>query len=85
MTVDAMSWGKKSGHKVVVTGQTGAQLFDEKILDSYRKTLAGVSEQGADNYVRDHFQPFLKSAKSHFDSSRMTWTEKKLKRKSEKK
>ena len=85
MTVDAISRGKKSGHKVVVAGQTGAQLFDEKILDSYRKTLAGVSEQGADNYVRDHFQPFLKSAKSHFDSSRMTWTEKKLKGKSEKK
>jgi hypothetical protein len=43
-----------------------------------------VSEQGADNYVNDHFQPFLKSAKSHFDSSQMTWTEKKLKGKSEK-
>ena len=83
MTVDAMSRGKKGVDTVVVTGQTGAQLFDEHILDSYRKTLTGVSEQGADNYVRDHFQPFLKSAKSHFDSSQMTWTEKKLKGKSE--
>ena len=86
MTVDAMSsWGKKNVDTAAVVGQTGAQLFDEKILDSYRETLAAVSEQGADNYVRDHFQPFLKSAKSHFDTSQMTWTEKKLKGKSEKK
>jgi hypothetical protein len=83
MTVDAMSQGKRGVDTAVVTGKTGAQMFDEKILDSYRETLAGVSEQGADNYIRDHFQPFLKSAKSHFDASQMTWTEKKLKGKPE--
>jgi hypothetical protein len=84
MALDARSRSKKSVDTVVVVGQTGAQLVDEKILDSYRETLTAVSEQGADNYVSDHFQPFLKSAKSHFDSSQTTWTEKKLKGKSEK-
>ncbi len=84
MTVDAMSRAKKGTDTVVVTGQTGAELFDEKILDSYRETLTAVSEQGTDSYVSDHLQPFLKSAKSHFDSSQTTWTEKKLKGKSEK-
>ncbi len=78
MTVDAVSWGKKGSGTVRAAGRAGAELFDEKILDSYRKTLATASEQGVENYVGDHLRPFLQSAKSHFDSSRTTWTERKL-------
>ena len=39
MTVDAVSWSKKGVRMALATGRTGAELFDEKILDSYRKTL----------------------------------------------
>jgi hypothetical protein len=78
MTVDAVSWSKKSASLMLAVGQTGVGLFDEKILDSYRKTLTEASEQGVDKYVSDHMQPFLETAKSHFDSDRTTWVERKL-------
>ena len=78
MTVDAVSWSRKGASAMLAAGQTGVELFDEKILDSYRKTLATASEQGVDQYVSEHLRPFLQSAKSHFDPSRTTWTERKL-------
>jgi hypothetical protein len=59
----------------LAAGRTGAELFDEKILDSYRRTLAAASEQGVDRYVSDHMRPFLQTARSHFDSGRTTWIE----------
>ena len=78
MTVDAMSWSKKGARMALATGRTGIELFDEKILDSYRKTLAAASEQGIDNYMSNHMRPFMQSARSHFDPARKTWTETKL-------
>lgn len=78
MTVDAVSWSEKSTGIVLSVGQAGSMLFDEHILDSYRITLAAASEQGVDRYVRDHMQPFLQAARSHFDPDRTTWVEKKL-------
>ena len=62
----------------LAAGQTGAELFDEKILDSYRKTLAEASEQGIDKYISDHMRPFMQSARAHFDSTQNTWTGSKL-------
>ena len=76
MTLDAVSWSKKGANTVLAAGQTGIELFDEKILDSYRKTLSEASEKGVEIYIRDHMRPFVQMAKAHFDSSRETWTEK---------
>jgi len=78
MTVDAVSWSKKGMGVALATGRTGAELFDEKILDSYKKTLAAASEQGIDKYMSDHMRPFMQSARAHFDPAQKTWTEKKL-------
>lgn len=78
MTVNAASWSKSRVDTALVAGQVGAELFDEKILDSYRKTLAEALERGVDEYVHDHMRPFLESASSHFDPSRTTWIERKL-------
>ena len=78
MTVDAASWSEKGMGIALATGRTGAELFDEKILDSYRKTLATASEQGIDKYMSDHMRPFMQSAKAHFDPEQKTWTETKL-------
>jgi hypothetical protein len=78
ITVDALSWSKKGVGVVFATGRTGVELFDEKILDSYRKTLAAVSEKGIDQYMSTHMQPFMRSAKSHFDPGQKTWLESKL-------
>lgn len=62
----------------LATGRTGAELFDEKILDSYKQTLAATSEQGIDKYMNEHMQPFIRSARTHFDPAQKTWTESKL-------
>lgn len=78
MAVNAVPWSKKSAGIMRAAGQTGAELFDEKILDSYRTTLALASQQGVDGYVREHMRPFLQAARSHFDSGRTTWVERKL-------
>ncbi len=75
ITVDALSLTKKGVGMVFETGRTGVELFDEKILDSYRKTITAVSEKGIDKYMSSHMQPFMKSAKSHFDPGQKTWLE----------
>ena len=77
-TMEALSLTKKGAGMVFETGRTGVELFDEKILDSYRKTLSLVSEKGIDKYMSSHMQPFMKSAKEHFNPARKTWFEKKF-------
>jgi DNA-binding transcriptional regulator YbjK len=78
MTMTAMEWRDKGAGIAVAASRTGAELIDEKILDSYRKTLAETSEQGLENYMRSHMRPFLQTARSHFDASRTTWVERKF-------
>ncbi|WP_420642820.1 hypothetical protein [Candidatus Leptofilum sp.] len=78
MTMDAMNWGKKGTGIAKAAGRTGAALFDEKILESYRQTLAKTTEQGVEQYMRNHMRPFMQAAHSHFDASRTTWIERKF-------
>jgi hypothetical protein len=78
MAMEAVAWSKKSAGMVLAAGQTGIQLFDEKILDSYKQTLSRAAEHGVDKVISDHMRPFLLMAKEHFDTSRQTWTEKLL-------
>jgi len=78
MTMDAVSWRKKGAGLALATGKTGVELFDEKILESYRKTLGAASEQGIDKYMSDYMRPFMGSARAHFDPAQTTWTESKL-------
>ena len=78
MTIDAVPWKKKGVGTMRAASRAGVELFDENILDSYKKTLSIISEQGVDKYMSEHLKPFLKSAKSHFAPSKKTWTESKL-------
>jgi hypothetical protein len=78
MTLNAVSWSRMSVDMVQAASQTGIELLDEEILESYKRTLAGISEKGLDTYIRDHMRPFLQAARSHYDTSRITWTEKRL-------
>jgi hypothetical protein len=78
MTVDAANFVKKSIGSVAAVGQTGVNLFDEAILDSYRKTLEQVSKEGIDGYLNKHLAPFLNAAKEHFNPKRRTWLERLL-------
>jgi hypothetical protein len=54
------------------------ELFDEKILDSYRQTLDKALDRGVNNYMLDQMRPFLDSAVGHFDPAQKTWTESRL-------
>lgn len=78
LTLEAISWSKKGVKTARAAGQTGIELIDEKILESYRQTLSRASAKGVDAYIRDHMRPFFQMAKAHFDSSRETWTDKVL-------
>jgi hypothetical protein len=78
MVFEAASFAQKSVGTVVAVGKTGVELFDEAIVQSYKKTLERVSSEGVDTYLANHFQPFLEAAKGHFDISQKTWLERKL-------
>lgn len=82
MTVDAALWSKKGLGIARATGQTGAALFNEKILDSYKETLATITDQRIDAFMSHHMRPFMQSARAHFDPAQKTWTEIKLVKKS---
>ena len=58
--------------------KAGAQLFDEKIIESYRETISKISEKGVDSYISNHLRPFFDAAGAHFDASKKTWIETKL-------
>jgi hypothetical protein len=75
LTVDVASWANKGFHSVLAVGQTGADLFGEKILDSYAKTLDKVRAEGLTDYVTGHMKPFVQAAAAHFGRDRKTWTE----------
>jgi hypothetical protein len=78
MSMDAASSSKSRAAAALMAGQVGVELFDEKILDSYRQTLASVREQGIDSFLRDHMRPFMETASAHFDPGRTTWIEDRL-------
>jgi hypothetical protein len=78
MVFEAASFAQKGVGTVVAVGKTGVELFDETIIQSYKKTLERVSVEGVDGYLANHFQPFLEAAKGHFDIAKKTWLERKL-------
>jgi len=74
LTIDVASWGKRGIGAVLAVGQTGSDLFGEKILDSYGRTLNEITKDGVTTYLDDRMTPFFKAAWSHFDPDRKTWT-----------
>jgi len=56
-------------------GRTSYGILDEMILSDYKQTLQGITEHGAGNYLSTHMTPFIDNARSHFDLSRETATQ----------
>lgn len=56
-------------------GKTGYQVLDDVILTDYKTTLGEISEAGAMDYMKQHMQPFLENAQSHFDFQQETATQ----------
>lgn len=75
LTVDLASWAGKGFHSVLAVGQTGADLFGEKILVSYGSTLEKIGQEGVAQYVSGRMKPFLEAATAHFGRAKKTWTE----------
>jgi hypothetical protein len=78
MVFEAASFVEKSVGTVAAVGKTGVELFDESIIQSYRKTLERIHVEGVDGYITNHFQPFWEAAKGHFDIGKKTWLERKI-------
>lgn len=75
LTMDVAAWGRKGIGAVLAVGQTSTELFGEKILDSYARTLDTVAEEGVGSYLANRMGPFLQAATGHFSPGRKTWTE----------
>ena len=71
MAANAASLGRTG----LALSRTSAELFGEKVLDSYAPTLDDISRQGISGYVNQSMLPFLEAAVGHFDPEKPTWTE----------
>jgi hypothetical protein len=80
MTVQAAHIGRKSVGMFLAVGKTGSELFGERILQSYRETLNVVSEVGFKKYLREYMAPFVEKSLQHFERSRESWIEQKIRR-----
>ncbi len=75
MAIDVASIGKAGVGTTMAVGQTGAELFGEKILASYERTLDELNSQGAGAYLNRYMKPFMDAAVEHFDPKKSTWTQ----------
>lgn len=84
MTIQAANWGRKSVVTLLAVGKTGSELFGEKILQNYKETLDLVSKHGVKDYLRTYLTPFVEKSLQHFERSRETWIEQKLRKRKRK-
>ncbi len=75
LSVQAASIPSTGLNAASAVGKTGIGILDEVILREYRETLQGISDEGAGNYLTNHMQPFLDTARSHFDFNNETSTQ----------
>jgi hypothetical protein len=78
LAVDVAEVGRRGLGAAMAVGQTGADLFGDKILTSYARTLDDMTKRGVSDYISDKMKPFLDTAIAHFDPNRTTWIESKL-------
>lgn len=64
----------------LAAGRVAARLMNASVLEDYRRTLADIRARGVDAYARDTILPYLRAARRHFDPSRETFTERRLRR-----
>ena len=84
LSVSAASVAETGLGTVSAVGETGIGLIDEMILGDYSKTLTEISNEGGFNYMKNHMQPFISNAQSHFDFDQETSSQRWFKRTFEK-
>jgi hypothetical protein len=75
MAIDVASLTNAGIGTTMAVGQTGVELFGEKILASYERTLDELNSQGAGAYLNRYMKPFMDAAVEHFDPNKSTWTQ----------
>lgn len=75
LTMDVAEWSRKGFGAVLAVGQTGADLFGERVLASYERTLDAVAREGVAGYLSRQMRPFLQAAMDAFSPARKTWIE----------
>jgi hypothetical protein len=75
MALRASDWAIKGAGGVAAAAEVGAEVFDESVLASYRRTLSEASESGVEAYVTRHMRPYLSAAKQQLAASNVSWTE----------
>jgi hypothetical protein len=75
MAIDVASLANTGIGTTMAVGQTGVELFGEKILASYERTLDELNSQGAGAYLNRYMKPFMDAAVEHFDPNKSTWTQ----------
>jgi hypothetical protein len=54
--------------------------MDASVIEDYRRTLAEIRARGVDLYARETILPYVEAVRRHFDPSRETFTERRLRR-----
>jgi len=75
MAIDVATLSKASVGTTRAVSRTSAELFGEKILVSYERTLDELNRQGAGVYLNRYMKPFIDAAVDHFNPNRPTWTQ----------
>ncbi len=80
MTVQVANMGRKSVGTILALGKTSSELFGEKIIQNYKVTLDLISELGMKDYLRRYMAPFVEKSLHHFERSRESWIEQKMRK-----
>jgi hypothetical protein len=64
----------------LAAGRAAARLMDASVIEDYRRTLAEIRARGVDLYARETILPYVEAVRRHFDPSRETFTERRLRR-----
>ena len=59
-------------------GRATRRVFDENVVQDYRRSLAEMRSRGFDGYAVDVVRPYLAATRRHFDPRVETFTERKL-------
>jgi hypothetical protein len=80
MAIQVASMGRKGVGAILAMGKTSSELFGERILQNYRETLDLISKRGIKAYLQQYMAPFMERSIQHFERSRESWTEQKMRK-----
>ncbi|OGO19066.1 MAG: hypothetical protein A2Z14_16080 [Chloroflexi bacterium RBG_16_48_8] len=80
MSIQLANMGRKGVETMLAVGKSGSELFGEEILHNYKETLDLISKYGAKEYLRQYMAPFVETSLRHFQYSRESWIEQRIRK-----